>query len=224
MIPDILEFLAQLDPTNDDHWTANGSPKLQVVREMASYDFSRADILNAAPHFSRENPVLPNTEAENTEPEAEEAPDAEEEGLRQEEGQVIDQEAIANALYGDLESMRQLVSGLGTKDLEVVIEMAQDQYNQMQDQLAEMENLRRNLKINMAVTKSILQKKSPDIDNMTAIQEYIASQQGNRIQRHQKAQEIRRLVGNDLGSIDPRSMLDRAMARKRARGAARPAR
>jgi hypothetical protein len=56
----ILESLLNLDPTNKDHWTQNGQPLLSAVGEGVT----RSQILEVAPLFSRENPVLPETEVQ----------------------------------------------------------------------------------------------------------------------------------------------------------------
>ena len=61
----ILESLTNLDPENKDHWTANGQPLLSAVGEGVS----RQQILDVAPLFSRENPVLPDEEPELTDEE-----------------------------------------------------------------------------------------------------------------------------------------------------------
>lgn len=61
----ILNALSKLDPENKDHWTQNGQPLLSVVGEGVS----RQDIMAVAPKFSRENPVLPQPEAELTDTE-----------------------------------------------------------------------------------------------------------------------------------------------------------
>jgi len=49
----ILEALKALDPKNDDHWTADGLPRLDVVKAG-----TRAVVTKAAPNFSRSNPNL----------------------------------------------------------------------------------------------------------------------------------------------------------------------
>lgn len=55
---DINEALASLDPANDDQWTADGLPKVDVIRAATNdYALTRADITNAAPQFTRETAV-----------------------------------------------------------------------------------------------------------------------------------------------------------------------
>jgi hypothetical protein len=50
----ILDAVNQLDPNNDNHWTADGLPRLETVRLMASdSSLSRDDVEKAAPDFRR---------------------------------------------------------------------------------------------------------------------------------------------------------------------------
>lgn len=51
----ILEALLRLDPTNDEHWTADGAPRLEAMKLEG---VKRTDIIKAAPQFSRSNPKL----------------------------------------------------------------------------------------------------------------------------------------------------------------------
>lgn len=68
----IREALLGLDPQNDEHWTADGAPRLDVLANaLGDQKVTRADVLAAAPGFSRENPVL-----QDPEPEAKEQPEA----------------------------------------------------------------------------------------------------------------------------------------------------
>jgi len=53
----IKEALSLLDPTDNDHWTADGLPKIDVVSSLAEIKgLKRSDITKAAPTFTRENP------------------------------------------------------------------------------------------------------------------------------------------------------------------------
>lgn len=49
----INEALSQLDPTNDDHWTNDGLPRLDAVSELTGSQVKRAEVTNANPTFSR---------------------------------------------------------------------------------------------------------------------------------------------------------------------------
>jgi len=51
---EIVEALAQLDVTNDAHWTGDGLPKVDVVASLVDNDkLTRAMIVDAAPEFNR---------------------------------------------------------------------------------------------------------------------------------------------------------------------------
>lgn len=67
---DILNQLALLDPEDDSQWTKDGQPLLSLFGD----DVTRADVIAAAPHFNRKNPVLPEESPEpvSTEPSIEE--------------------------------------------------------------------------------------------------------------------------------------------------------
>lgn len=54
----LIEALKALDPQNDEHWTKEGSPLLNVLEQLAGKNYSRAEISAAAPDFSRTNPVI----------------------------------------------------------------------------------------------------------------------------------------------------------------------
>jgi hypothetical protein len=56
----ILQSLLTLDPDNKDHWTQNGQPLLSAVGEGVT----RSQILDVAPLFSRDNPILPEAEVQ----------------------------------------------------------------------------------------------------------------------------------------------------------------
>lgn len=59
----ILEALALLEVENDDHWTADGQPKLITLRALTGQeDLSREDIVRIAPGFTRSDPTLPDPE------------------------------------------------------------------------------------------------------------------------------------------------------------------
>lgn len=50
----IIEALKGLDPANGEHWTADGAPKLSALKLDG---ITRAEVVKAAPHFSRTNPT-----------------------------------------------------------------------------------------------------------------------------------------------------------------------
>lgn len=65
MSEQIISALKGLDPTNADHWTTDGMPRLDVIKSIAGVALTRADIAKVAPNFTRGNPVLDEPEVQN---------------------------------------------------------------------------------------------------------------------------------------------------------------
>jgi hypothetical protein len=62
----IREALAKLDIDNDNHWTTEGVPRLDVMKDLVGDAVSRSDITSAAKGFSRKTPNLEIEKPENT--------------------------------------------------------------------------------------------------------------------------------------------------------------
>jgi len=63
----LLEATSRLDPANDDHWTADGLPRMTAVGELAGdSSITRKDITHAAPNLTRALAQAQLVEAENT--------------------------------------------------------------------------------------------------------------------------------------------------------------
>ncbi|AVJ51763.1 hypothetical protein Vid5_gp08 [Pantoea phage vB_PagS_Vid5] len=54
----ILDALNKLDSANDNHWTADGKPKVDTVKFLAGGAVTREDIDAVAPDYNRENRVV----------------------------------------------------------------------------------------------------------------------------------------------------------------------
>jgi len=50
---EILEAVRALDPHNDEHWTADGMPRLDAVENLLGDNVTRKAVTNAAPDFTR---------------------------------------------------------------------------------------------------------------------------------------------------------------------------
>lgn len=50
----IAETLAKLDPASDDHWTADGFPRLEALTALGAEGVSRKAVNDAAPGFTRD--------------------------------------------------------------------------------------------------------------------------------------------------------------------------
>lgn len=70
----ILEALGKLDTANDNHWTADGLPRIETVRMLSGdQSITREQITAEAPDFSRSFAVLPGAEGTQPETKVEEA-------------------------------------------------------------------------------------------------------------------------------------------------------
>ncbi len=49
----IQAALAKLDAANDEHWTADGMPRMDVMEELVGESITRKDVTDALPDFSR---------------------------------------------------------------------------------------------------------------------------------------------------------------------------
>ena len=105
----ILEALKQLDANNDDHWTTDGHPRLDAVKElMGGTAVSREEVTKAAPAFSRSNLELPNTEPQRadgtTQPAGTAPEEAADEELTVELGKAIEAARKAQERVNDLQN------------------------------------------------------------------------------------------------------------------------
>ncbi|WPJ68564.1 hypothetical protein OMDBNIEC_00078 [Salmonella phage STP-SP5] len=61
----LIEALLDLDPENPNHWTTDGLPKVDALRfATANPSLTRDEITEAAPLFTRDNPVVEEPEPE----------------------------------------------------------------------------------------------------------------------------------------------------------------
>lgn len=71
----IIAALGKLDTGNDDHWTADGQPKLEA---LGIDGLRRKDVTETAPHFTRANPKIDTPAIEEKKAEEKKAPTLEE--------------------------------------------------------------------------------------------------------------------------------------------------
>lgn len=58
MAKTLIEALQSLDTTNDEHWTQDGLPRLDVLKQLTETTVTRADIFNISKTFNRFNAVI----------------------------------------------------------------------------------------------------------------------------------------------------------------------
>ena len=113
---EILKALALLDPTNDDHWTADGQPRTQA---LGLDGVSRSDIRSAAPLFNRTNTDLPKVKegptVEDRLLEIQSAKELAQKALLDAENAKKAAEAAAKEAQDKLEALREDVKALDTR-------------------------------------------------------------------------------------------------------------
>lgn len=211
----INEALALLDPANDEHWTADGAPRVDVVQELTGLEkLVRKDITTAAPNFTRATAAAP--EPEPSEGDDEQEPDAAEQDEGPDSPELAELKAQAEELVPEEPSdevraqAREEFAALEAKfkalakdreDIAKELEQAQKEMDEAYDRML---------------------KVDPDMTNGEAIQEFIKRQNQNRLDRALRTQKI--LQGIDRKTLDPRAPIDAAMARNNSRGSTRPTR
>ena len=215
----IVEALSQMDVLDDDQWTQEGSPKLEVVSELVGQKVSRPEVISAAPKFTRQNPVL--------DIEKEEEPDVVQQEAEAEE--VIDTGLLEEYLSDDPmlpeEFVQVFLPGVPSASLQALEKVIQDQQQHIEDQFKLLEELRRRVKFNLSFVRNRIRQEIPDVSNQEAIRIYIEQSQKARARKALQIQEVLGgLKPSDLAKLDPRAAIDRAFARKTSRGANRPTR
>lgn len=214
---DIKEALASLDALDDEQWTQDGAPKTDVVSELVGHKVSRAEIIEAAPKFSRENMVV----EDEKEPEVETETETEETVL---DNSVLEAFAEMEPMLPE-ELAAKVLSKIDPMQLESVEKFLIEQIAVSAAKQKEIDEMNRRLKLGLATTRLWIKQLVPDMNNQQAIQEYIKRSQANRAAKNAAVQQI--LGGaklSDLVKLDPRAAIDRAFARKTARGGNRPTR
>lgn len=206
---EIKEALAQLDAFDDDQWTADGLPKLDVVSGMVGERVTRQQVTDAAPQFNRENM---------------ETDDAEEEGLREEEGEVTS-DNLTEYLSGEPMQQRQFahfLSKVSKEELTAFEAVLNDQLEELEERRAKTEDLYQRVKVSRSLVRNRIRVDMPDMSNQEAIRAYIS--RSHQV-KSEKAEVSRDLLSKiDINALDPRAPIDRAFARKLQRGTKRPER
>ena len=121
---EILEALNQLDATNDEHWTQEGLPKLDVVSAILDQEVKRKEVTDAAPDFNREAKAA--ADADNTPPE----PPAE----------PTDEEDLKAKLDAEIETQAKAV-----QDLDRALEQLKEEHRDARIQLKRLQLTRKQL-------------------------------------------------------------------------------
>ena len=215
---DIREALSQLDPLDDDQWTQDGAPKVESVAALlGDYSVKRQDIVNAAPAFSRSNPV---TEIEPKD-DATVSSNEEETNGQEEEGpeEVIPDEMLETSNPNEFVAWLKEQPKENLESIAREIELSADAIDSKIRKARAKEYQLRGF---ARIVRQAHEAAYPNTSNQEAIVAYIAAQNKARAERAARRNDaLKHITRQDL---DPRSPLDQAMARNTKRGTQRPKR
>lgn len=133
MLDKIKEALAKLDVNNDDHWTGDGLPRLDVMKDLLGEAVTRADVTSAVKGFSRKTP-----EALNPEPTIDEGNNPESTGSGEvvvDEGEVVAESETVE----EVEEVSDNEEALIEKELEEATKVLQAAQKRHRDAVAAMD-------------------------------------------------------------------------------------
>lgn len=228
----IAAALRQLDPTNDNHWTGDGLPRLETVRLLlGDSSLSRETVTHAAPGFTRHSATqAPSGPASTPEPAGQggststgagAAPQAPNEGTGEGAGDGADHSGAGagadsevgagseTGQGGTSEADQELARAQRTLDVALAAQVAANKA--VKDATTEVDRL--------LVARDVGSTKFP-----TAITDYLRSQQRQRDERAAANAQLKKSGFAEFVAALPKgSALDAAFKRKNTRGTARPA-
>lgn len=129
----IRDALMMMDSMDDEQWTVDGAPKVDTVADLGEIEnLKRADIIDAAPKFSRQNFDVSEPEPEVEEPEVEESTGENTMGYSHPEIMAA-QEAYDKAVV-DLEAARETERKAGEVLSEVTNRLMKQTYDRQANQ------------------------------------------------------------------------------------------
>lgn len=200
---EIKAALASLDTANDQHWTADGLPKLDVLSDMVGEKVSREAATEAWPGFTRNY--------------------GDDDGQEEEAEEVISEEELLNATLGDLAQ-----GGLTLIEAWMVAadkqqRKARQEYNDAKKRLDEFSRFAD------AVERMRIQfkRRQPKQGGDTAIQDYLKKQREARKRKQANAAAFiaAGTSAQDVAAgLNVKAPIDQALNQRRAKpGSTRPA-
>jgi hypothetical protein len=207
---DIRDALGMLDTLDNEAWTSDGLPKIEAVKDLLGRPVTRQEIVDAAPKFTRQNPDL------GSEPEEED----QEEDQPVDEREPVDFAEFMESEPKDVNTFLSFLDRVPTSQLQELKEGLDKQKKSFQDMRYKLDEYDRRVAGAVTMVKARIQREIPDISDREANQAYLESQAALRAKK--KAATVQLLQGVKISDLDPRAPIDRAFARKTARGTQRP--
>lgn len=201
----ILAALAELDPLDDDQWTADGAPLVEVVaRFTGDFSIKRQDIINASPDFNREKLKT----VEEPEVEVQVEPELEEMSVPSREMSITEFQVWLRTVPKE--------------DLEETELNLKQQHDEIGAEIQNLQELQKRISQVVSITRSRIKESFPNSPDADAIRSFIESQTKAREQRVTRRMTILQNIRPE--ELDSRAPIDSAMSRKSKRGTGRPVR
>lgn len=214
----IIEALKKLDSTNDNHWTADGSPRLDTVKMLAADQSLTRDMVTiAAPGFSRANNTLKAETAVVTNQVAQSpsTPAVQDPGANNQAGEGNEKTQSAEEIAVEGESEEVTVARTALKVARVNHEGLKVAFSKLKIEIEKA------AKAEDEAYDALLELTGVET-TADAIQGYHASQLRNLEDRAKRITALRE-SGYSLKDFMPgKAPIDAALARKNGRGTARP--
>lgn len=220
MAQNLVDSLKKLDVKNDNHWTADGLPRLDTVKMLAAdQTVTRDQVAAAAPGFSRNSaatwaPVATQQTDQGVTPaEKEIAPVAANAQAEQEVPALVKNEEVKVETEDKNIDLLKVAFLEQTKKVEGLRQAKEKLNSEFEAERQKEDDMR-----------AELEAKNPNLDNTpNAIQGYLAAQQKLLEERAAKKQ-ILRDSGVDFKELQRglKAPIDTAMSRKNSRGTQRP--
>lgn len=204
---DIIEALTALKSDNDEHWTNNGLPRVDVLKEMTGVDgLTRSVIDEAAPDYTRENrfdlvagdeqnqtpppSVTPGPPVQTTDPSPPEQPTSD----PVETEAPVESEESLNAKIAEMRAER----------------------DELSQERARLDTAVKKIDDEIFLVEKARQALYPPVPQAVAVQRYNQSQQEQRIAASKRRQAAVEAFGEDV--VDPNGGISVIDRRRAARG------
>jgi len=221
----ILTALSLLDATNDDHWTANGSPRMDVIHALTGDDtITRKMVTDANPQFTRQTLAeTPDKAEDEVQPDPEPDPEPEvQDGTQPDPEPAVDAGPyILDMPFEDIVQSEERLMAYSAEALVRVNELTK-QKKVIEDEITLISD--RSAHVTMYLQR--MKRARPNSDT-EGVRSYLEGQRQIRAERAARAQAfLERGVDANLlvGQLNSKSQLDQALnQRKPALGSTRPA-
>lgn len=228
---DLQEALLSLDPLDDDQWTENGAPLLEVLKTLTGVAISRQEVVSIAPDFNRKSAEKPegllmnSKDKDDEEPEKAEEPDSptteevveelpetpeqSEEPVHSVDTTSMSAHDLIKLLQSTPENQLKAFRGAVHETHKGVVRAKQDADKAMVHS-----------KRLLDITKNFVKTVVPEQTNAENIRAYLNQSQATRMERVKRTRlALKGLSPEDFNSKSP---LDMAMGHRRAKNTARP--